>query len=64
MQDQPTTQFHILQSKTPEEKLRIALRLYESARLLKSAALREQHPEWDEKQIQQKVREIFLYANT
>jgi len=57
-------QFYILQHMTPEEKLNIALRLYESARLLKRAGLRALHPDWDEEQITKKVREIFLYART
>ena len=54
----------IYQSMTPEEKLKIALRLYYSARQLKAAALHHDHPEWTEKEIQEKVREIFLYART
>jgi hypothetical protein len=49
---------------TPEQKLRIATNLYHSARALKAAGLREQHPDWSEKQVQEKVREIFLYATT
>ena len=49
---------------TPEEKLRVALRLYYSARELKSAALRAQHPDLSDGEIQQRVREIFLYAGT
>ena len=49
---------------TPEEKLRVALRLYYSARELKSAALRAQHPDLSDGEIQQQVREIFLYART
>lgn len=57
-------QFYILQRMTPEAKLNIALRLYESARLLKRAGLRAHHPDWDEAQIAKKVREIFLYAGT
>jgi len=54
----------IYQSMTPEQKLKIALRLYYSARQLKAAALHHDHPKWTEKQIQEKVREIFLYART
>jgi hypothetical protein len=49
---------------TPEEKLKIALRLYYSARQLKAAALQHEHPHWTKKEIQKKVREIFLYART
>jgi len=49
---------------TPEQKLMIAANLYHAARALKSAGLRDQHPDWSEKEIQEKVREIFLYATT
>ena len=57
-------QKQIFQSMTPEEKLRNALRLYRSAWQLKAAALLQDHPDWTEKEIQEKVREIFLYAGT
>jgi len=49
---------------TPEKKLRIALQLYSSARQLKTAALRHAHPDWTEKELQEKVREFFLYGRT
>ncbi len=54
----------IYQSMTPDEKLQLALRLYYSAKQLRAAALRDEHPKWAEKKIQEKVREIFLYART
>jgi hypothetical protein len=57
-------QKEIYQSMTPEEKLNVALRLYHSARQLKMAVLHHDHPDWTEKEIQEKVREIFLYART
>ncbi len=57
-------QKRIYQSMTPEQKLMIAADLYHAARALKSAGLRDQHPDWSEKEIQEKVREIFLYATT
>jgi hypothetical protein len=47
---------------TPEQKLRVALDLYYSARELKAAGLKNQHPEWSEDDVRQKVREVFLYA--
>ncbi|MCD6375358.1 MAG: hypothetical protein J7L94_07505 [Caldisericaceae bacterium] len=47
---------------TPEQKLEQAFRLYFLARELKKAALRQAHPDWNEEQIEQKVKEIFLYA--
>jgi hypothetical protein len=47
---------------TPEQKLHVALRLYYTARQLKEAALRQDHPDWAEEEIKEKVRVIFLYA--
>jgi hypothetical protein len=49
---------------TPEQKLRVALDLYHSAKKLKAAGLKQQHPDWSTEQINEKVREIFLYART
>jgi len=49
---------------TPEKKLQLALDLYYSAREIKAAGLKRQHPEWSTKKINQKVRDIFLYART
>jgi len=48
----------------PEQKLKVALRLYNSARETKAAALKNQHPNWSKKRIMERVREIFLYART
>ena len=47
---------------TPEEKLRLASRLYWSARQLKEAALRQWHPELSDDEIRRRVNESFLYA--
>ncbi len=49
---------------TPEQKLRVAFDLYYSAKQIKAAGLKRQHPDWSIKKINQKVREIFLYART
>jgi hypothetical protein len=57
-------QKRIYQSMSPEQKLRIAADLYDTARALKTAGLRARHPDWSEREIQKKVREIFLYATT
>lgn len=54
----------VLQAMSPAQKLRAAERLYWSARQLKAAALRAQHPDWTEEAIQQAVRQIFLYARS
>jgi hypothetical protein len=52
----------ILRAMTPEQKLNTAMRLYWSARELKTAALRSQHPDWSEEKIAQEVRHAFLTA--
>ena len=57
-------QVRIFRTMSPEQKLDLALRLYHSARGLKAAALRHRHPDWDEEEVQAKLREIFLYART
>ncbi|MGD8381870.1 MAG: hypothetical protein PVJ11_06985 [Syntrophobacterales bacterium] len=57
-------QKRIFQSMVVEEKLNIALRLYYSAKELKKVGLRVQHPDWTEEMIEDKLREIFLYART
>lgn len=54
----------VLQAMSPAQKLRAAERLYHSARQLKAAALRAEHPDWTEEVIRQAVREIFLYARS
>ncbi len=38
--------------------------LYYAPRKIKAAGLKQQHPEWSSEKINQKVREIFLYART
>jgi hypothetical protein len=47
---------------TPAAKLRAAQRLYWSARRLKAAAFRQQHPEWTPAQVEQATRDAFRYA--
>lgn len=54
----------VVQAMSPAQKLRAAERLYYSARQLKAAALRAQHPDWTEEAIRRAVREIFLYARS
>jgi hypothetical protein len=49
---------------SPAQKLKAAERLYHSSRQLKEAALRTQHPDWNEQQVRRAVRDAFLYART
>jgi hypothetical protein len=53
-----------LRRMTGAQKLRTAAGLYWSARKLKAARLREQHPDWAEAEVQQRVKEIFMHATT
>lgn len=54
----------IIKKLTPEQKLKLALDLYYNARELKASAIRKDHPEWNENEVQKKVSEIFLYAHS
>jgi hypothetical protein len=63
--DQPSPeQIEIFRSMPGERRLRLAEQLYWSARKMKAAGLRHQHPDWTEEQIQAEVRRIFLHART
>jgi hypothetical protein len=51
-----------LRRMTGEQKLNAAFALYWSARRLKAAALKVQHPDWTEARIERRVSEIFLHG--
>jgi len=57
-------QFAALRAMTGERRLRLAERLYWSARKMKAAGLRSQHPDWPEQRLDEEVREIFSHART
>lgn len=59
-----TEYWRIIRAMTPEQKLRAAQRLYDSAKQLKAAALLAQHPDWTEEQVKAAVRDAFLYARS
>lgn len=46
------------------QKWEQVLKRRETAWALKAAGIRSQHPEWSEQQVQDHVRQIFLYATT
>jgi hypothetical protein len=63
--EQPSPeQVVILRAIPGEERLRLAERLYWSARKMKAAGLRAQHPDWPEERVGAEVRRIFLDART
>ncbi len=49
-------------SMTAEKKLGLSLTLYYTARELKRAWLKLQHPEWDKATLDGKLTEIFKHA--
>ena len=57
-----TRQREIFKRMTPKQRVDAAYRLYWSARELKAAGLRAQHPYWADEEIQQAVKEAFMYA--
>lgn len=57
-------QKEIFRKMTGGQKLKLSMRLYWSARRLKAAWLRKQHPGWTEEQVQTEVTEIFKHART
>ena len=57
-------QIAALKAMTGEQRLRVAESLYWTARKLKAAGVRAQHPEWPEERVQEEVRRIFLHAGT
>jgi hypothetical protein len=64
MSQENDIQFSILQAMSPEKKLKVAMRLYHSARELKAAWIRQQHEEWSEREVQLAVREAFINARS
>ncbi len=57
-------QIEILRAMTGEKRLQLAEKLYWSARRMKIAGLRAQHPEWSQEQLEAETRRVFLYART
>ena len=57
-------QYEAYRRMTPEKRLQIAERMYWSARRLKTAWLREQHPDWTDQEIAREVTRIFTHARS
>jgi len=55
-------QIRALRKMTPAQRLEAASRLYWSARALKLAALRQQHPELPEGELKRLVNEAFTHV--
>ena len=57
-------QIEALRAMSGEKRLRLAEQLYWSARKMKAAGLRHQHPDWPEDRINSEVTRIFLHARS
>ncbi len=57
-------QNEIYSQMTPLMKWNEFIRLREMAWHLKTASVRQQHPEWTEVEVDDEVKRIFLYAVT
>ena len=57
-------QIEVLRAMSGQERLRTAERLYWSARKMKTAGVRAQHPDWPETQVETEVRRIFINARS
>ena len=63
--EQPSPeQIEIFRRMTPERRLQLAEQLYWTARDLKAAGIRIQHPDWTEQQVRAEVTRIFRHART
>ncbi len=64
--DERTTpkQIEIFRAMTGQDRWRLAEQLYWSARRMKMAGLRAQHPDWTEDQVEAETRRLFLYARS
>jgi len=63
--EQPSPkQIEILRQMSGGRRLRLAEQLYWTARRIKAAGVRSQHPDWSDEQIKAEVRRIFLHARS
>ena len=63
--EQPSPeQIAALRALSGEKRLRLAEQLYWSARKMKTAGIRHQHPDWSEDRVNAEVTKIFLHART
>src|SRR5438552_1855118 len=63
--EQPSPeQIAVFRAMPGERRLKLAEQLYWSARKIKAAGLRNQHPDWPEEQVKAEVRRIFLHARS
>jgi hypothetical protein len=52
----------VLRRLTPGERWVVARNLYWSARRLKAAFVRSEHPDWSDAEVEDHVRRVFLHG--
>jgi len=57
-------QNEIYRSMNPAQKLQISMQMYWSAWRLKASWIQQQHPDWTQQQVDDAVREAFMYARS
>ena len=57
-------QINILRAMPGEKRLALAEEIYWTARKMKAAGLRAQHPNWREEQVKAEVNRIFVNARS
>lgn len=55
-------QFAILRAMSGERRLKLVEQIFWSARKLKAAGVRHQHPDWPEEKVIAEVNRIILHA--
>jgi hypothetical protein len=54
----------IFRAMTPSQRWQAAVDLYWSARRLKTAFVRSQHPDWTDERVDALVRNVFFHARS
>lgn len=57
-------QIRILRAMSGQERLRVAQRLFWTARNIKAAGIRAQYPDWPDERVESEVTRIFADART
>ena len=64
MQEPDKIRQDIFREMPPQKKWEESVKLRETAWLLKAAAVKSRHPDWNDSQVYEAVKKIFLYATT
>lgn len=59
---QPPPDIAAFRKMRPSDKWRVITGMHMQARIWKRAALRSMHPDWSEEQVENTLRELFLYG--